>query len=83
MIFFDVHGLLIRRVTPVRRGVALQLWNGERWVPYTDVDAVLRHGLRLTEGAATTLLQKARGQFGTATPLSEKEARVALWTPSV
>ena len=39
--FYDVRGVLVRRCEPVRRGIALEYWDGETWLPYADVDAVL------------------------------------------
>jgi hypothetical protein len=76
--FYAVDRSLIRRRTPVRRGISLQLWNGDHWVPYAQVDAVLRHGHRLTEAQALLLLHETRGRIETLVPLSDHEARAAL-----
>ena len=76
--FYSVGGLLVRRRTPVRHGISLQVWNGDHWVPYANVDAVLRHGRPLTEGQALALLHEARDRIGSLARLSDHEARVAL-----
>ena len=81
MNFYGVGGLLVRRRTPVRRGVALEMWNGDRWVPYADVDAVLRHGCRLTEPQALALLHQSRDRIGSTARLSDQQAHQALRAP--
>jgi hypothetical protein len=78
MSFFDVAGLLVRRWVPAQRRKALEVWNGEGWAPYSDVDNVLRHGQRLTEERALALLQETR--MGTLARFSDEEARFALQT---
>ena len=80
MNFYDVGGLLVRRWTPVRKGTSLEVWNGDSWVPYSDVDAVLRHGHRLTDARALALLEETRDRKALAR-LPEKEARTALRAP--
>ena len=81
MNFYGVRGLLVRRRTPVRRGVALEMWNGDRWVPYTDVDAVLRHGCRLTEAQALAMLQQSGDRVASTSRLSDQQAHQALRAP--
>jgi len=76
--YFGVSDLLVRRRVPVRQGVSLEVWNGDHWVPYTDVDSVLRHGRPLTETQALALLQESRSQIETSARLSDHEAQVAL-----
>jgi hypothetical protein len=76
--FYDVGGLLVRRLVPAQRGRVLEVWTGEGWAPYSDVDNVLRHGLPLTEERALALLQETR--MGTLAHFSHEEARVALQT---
>ena len=80
MNFYDVGRLLIRRRTPSRRGVSLEAWDGHWWVPYSDVDAVLRHGYQLTAERALALLHDTRDRMALAR-LSDDEARTALHAP--
>lgn len=77
MPLYDVRGVLVRRVTPMR-GISLERWNGEDWLPYSKVEAVLRFGVRLTDTQAIALLSESRNRLGTLSPLSDKEARRAL-----
>ena len=81
MNFYDVRGVLVRRRMPVRRGVSLERWNGEDWLPYSDANAVLRYGVRLTDAQAMALLSETRNRVGTLPQLSDTEARRALHAP--
>jgi hypothetical protein len=65
----------------VRRGIVLELWDGEDWSPYADVDAVLRFGFRLTEEKALALLHETRNCLETLPRLSDFEARTTLLVP--
>jgi hypothetical protein len=78
MHFYDVGGLLVRRWVPAQRRFAMEVWNGDGWAPYPDVDNVLRHGQRLTEGQALSLLHETRDRMGNLARFSDEEARVAL-----
>jgi hypothetical protein len=77
--FYDVDGVLIRRWTPMWKGLCLDLWDGDRWVPYSDVDAVLRHGYRLTDASAIALLHEIRDRRRLA-HLPDTQARLLLHT---
>ena len=81
MNFYGVGGLLVRRWTPVRRGVALEMWNGDHWVPFANVESVLRHGGPLTEDQALVLLHEARNRIEMLTRFSDRDARIALRAP--
>ena len=76
--FYSVGGRLVRRWVPALRRIALEVWNGDGWAVYPDVDSLLRHGHRLTDEQALTLLQETRAGMGTLSPLSREEADVAL-----
>lgn len=78
MHFYEVGGFLVRRWVPGRRRKVMEVWNGDGWAPYPDVDEVLRHGLRLTEAQALALLHKTRHRCESLVPFPEEEARVAL-----
>ena len=79
MNFYDVHGVLVRRRVSARpKGMSLDLWNGEDWRPYSQVDAVLRYGLRLTEQEATALLHRTHNEIETLARLSDAQARAVL-----
>ena len=78
MNFYDVRGLLVRRWMPAQRRKAMEVWNGDNWAPYPDVDNVLRHGQRLPEIRALALLQETRDHMGTVARFSDEEAGVAL-----
>ena len=58
--------------------VPLEVWNGQEWLLYSEVDAVLRYGLRLTEAQAMALLHGARARIVPLPRLSDTEARIAL-----
>ena len=60
MKFYRFGGLLVRRRPPVRRGISLEVWNDGQWVPYADVDSVLRQGRPLTEAQAMLLMHEGR-----------------------
>jgi hypothetical protein len=76
--FFDVEGLLVRRWVPGQRRVAMEVWTGDGWTPYRDVDHLSRRGQRLTYDQALALLHAARERSGTLERLSDAEADVAL-----
>ena len=78
MHFFDVRGLLVRRWVPAQRRRAMEVWNGNGWAPYPDVDTLLRHGHRLTDVRALALLHETREHSGTLARFSDEEAGVAL-----
>jgi hypothetical protein len=79
--FYDVGGLLVRRAKRVSRGVYTEVWQGDGWVAYPDLNAVLRHGHRLTDADALALLLLKREQLPALTHLSDQEARAALRAP--
>jgi hypothetical protein len=63
---------------PAQRRKALEIWNGDGWAPYPEVDTLLRHGHRLTEDQALALLNDTRDRDGALSRLSAEEARAAL-----
>jgi hypothetical protein len=79
--FYDVRGVLVRRWEPVRHGICLERWDGKSWLPYPDLNEVLRHGYRLTDARALALLHETRNRIETLMGLSDKEARIALQAP--
>jgi hypothetical protein len=76
--FYDVGGLLIRRWVPAQRRVMLEVWSGDGWAPYPDVDQVSRHGSRLTDEQSLQALHETRARCGALPPLSDEEADRAL-----
>jgi hypothetical protein len=76
--FFEVEGLLVRRWVPGQRRLAMEVWTGEGWTVYADVDNVSRHGARLTHEQALALLQATRTRAGTLPAFAESEAETAL-----
>ena len=76
--FYDVQGLLVRRWVPGQRRLALEVWTGDGWARYADVDHVLRYGRRLTDVEALTLLIQIRGRNEALAHFSDDEARSAL-----
>jgi hypothetical protein len=77
--FYDVRGSLVRRGRALKRvGTPMERWSGADWQPYPEVDAVLRHGVRLTDAQAMTLLHETRDRIETLPCLSDSEARRAL-----
>ena len=80
MHFYDVGGRLVRRWMPAQRRRAMEIWNGDGWAPYKDVDTLLRHGNRLTEDQALALLNDTRDRGGALSRFSAEEARMALRT---
>ena len=78
MQFYEVDGVLVRRWVPAKRRRMMEVWMGDGWAPYTDVEQVLRFGNRLNEEEALWLLQETRALFGTFDRLSDEEARVGL-----
>jgi hypothetical protein len=81
MNFYDVGGHLVRRARRTRRGVCAEVWQGNEWVAYEDLNAVMRQGRRLTDPEALALLRQTPEQTPTLMPLSDQEARVALRAP--
>lgn len=78
MHFYDVGGLLVRRWVPPQRRMAMEVWTGDGWARFPDVDSVLRHGRRLTEALSVALLHETRDRLGTKPRFSDEEARFAL-----
>ena len=78
MHFYEVGGLLVRRWMPAQRRKLLEVWNGDGWAPYPEVDTLLRHGHRLTEEHALALLNATRDRNSALPKLSAEEARLAL-----
>ena len=78
MHFYDVGGLLVRRWMPARRRKAMEVWKGDGWAIYPDVDTLLRHGHRVTEEQAVALLHSTRDRTEGSRRFSDGEARVAL-----
>ena len=83
MNFFDLRGLLVRRAKRARREDSADVWQEGAWHPFSDLNALLRHGRRLTETEAISLLQRIHQQ--TPSPWlhhwSNDEARFALRRP--
>ena len=63
---------------PAQRRKMLEAWNGDGWVPYPEVDTLLRHGHRLTEEEALALLNATRDRNSALPRFSAEEARQAL-----
>ncbi len=78
MHFYDVGGVLVRRWVPAQRRIAMEMWNGEGWTAYPDVDALLRHGRRLTEVEALAAIHGTRDRRGTLPRFTDDQARAAL-----
>jgi len=76
--FFEVEGALVRRWVPGQRRIAMEVWNGDGWMAYSDVDNVSRRGERLNHEQALTLLHRVREGAGAWARLSDEEAGVAL-----
>jgi hypothetical protein len=79
--FYDVDGSLVRRAKHLRRGVGAEVWQGDGWVAYPDLNAIMRQGHRLTDEDAIALLKVTRTRVNTLAPLSDEEARAALRAP--
>jgi hypothetical protein len=79
--FYDVDGSLVRRARRLRRGVGAEVWQGDGWVAYPDLNAILRQGHRLTDDDAIALLRVTRARVDRLTPFSDEEARAALRAP--
>jgi hypothetical protein len=58
MHFYEVNGLLIRDWVREQRPRIIEIWQDNRWVPFPDVDHVLRHGRRLTDTEAHAMLDR-------------------------
>jgi hypothetical protein len=56
----------------------MEVWNGDGWAPYPDLDNVSRRGRRLSDEQALALLHEARERTGALARLSDEEAGVAL-----
>lgn len=76
--FYDVGGRLVRQWIPARRRKMLEVWNGDGWTPYPDLDEVLRHGVRITDIQALGLVRSARDRDESWTRLNDEEARAVL-----
>ena len=76
--FYDVGGRLVRRWVPGQRRVTLEVWSGDGWAPFPDVDRVSRHGHRIADAEALPLLHATRRRAGTFPDLSDEDARAAL-----
>jgi hypothetical protein len=76
--FYEVGALLVRRWVPAQRRRTMEVWNGDGWAPYSDVDHVLRYGRLVTEVQALAFLHETRDRLGTLARLSDEEARIAL-----
>jgi hypothetical protein len=63
---------------PAQRRKMMEVWNGDGWSPYPEVDTLLRHGLRLTEEQALVLLNTTRDRVGFLPGFSAEDARLAL-----
>jgi hypothetical protein len=79
--FYEVDGALVRRAKRLRRGVGAEVWQGDGWAAYPDLNALMRQGHRLTDADALALLRVTRARVDTLTPLSDDEARAALRAP--
>jgi len=78
--FYSLGDNLVRRPTVVRPGIALEVWNGDAWVPYRRRESVVRHREPLTKAQAVAVLHEVRYRVGLA-ELSDREARSALQSP--
>ena len=76
--FYDVGGLLVRRWVPAKHRVTLEVWSGDSWSPYPDVDNVSRHGHRITDVQSLVVLHRTRAGTGSFPPMSDDEASIAL-----
>jgi hypothetical protein len=76
--FYEIEGLLVRRWVPAGRRVGLEVWKGDGWARYPDVEHLLRYGRRLNEAEALALLQKTRDRTAGLAAFSNEEARLAL-----
>jgi hypothetical protein len=76
--FYDVEKLLVRRWVPAQRRMAMEVWNGDGWAPYPDLDNVSRRGLRLSDDQALALLHETRAREAGLSRFSEEEADAAL-----
>jgi hypothetical protein len=83
MNFYNVGGFLVRRAKRARRKETADVWQGDAWHPFLDLSALLRHGHRLTETEAITLLQRIHQQNPSPSlpHWSNDEARLALRRP--
>jgi hypothetical protein len=63
---------------PAQRRKLMEVWNGDGWAPYPDVDTLLRHGHRLTDEQALILLNDTRDRNGALPGFSAEEAHLAL-----
>ena len=77
MHFYNVRGLLIRRWVPAGRRMSLEVWTGDGWAPFPEVDDLLRFGVRLTDGDARALLHESR-RIASLPALIDAEAEIAL-----
>jgi hypothetical protein len=76
--FFEVDGLLVRRWVPAGRRKGLEVWDGEHWATFGDVDQLLRHGVRLSEDSALALFHAVCDRKDGARHFSDDEGRRML-----
>jgi hypothetical protein len=63
---------------PAQRRKSLEVWSGDGWMPYPEVDTLLRHGIRLTEDQALALLNLVRDRLGSLSTFTPEDGRTAL-----
>ena len=56
MHFYEVNGLVVRDWVQEQRPRIVEVWQGSRWVPFSDIDHILRHGRLLTQAEAHAML---------------------------
>jgi hypothetical protein len=76
--FHEVDGRLIRQWVPAQRRQTMEIWMGDGWAPYSDVEHVARYGRRVSYVEAIALLHDARDLHGAVRRFSDDEARAAL-----
>jgi len=81
MNFYDLGGVLVRRAKRARRTEAAEAWQDDSWHLFEDLNALLRHGHRLTETDAVLLLHRTRRRDSSLPQWSDDEARLALRAP--
>jgi hypothetical protein len=79
--YYEVDGFLVRRAKRLRRGVGAEVWQGDGWAAYPDLNAILRQGHRLTDADAIALLRVTRARVDSLPPLSDEEAHTVLRAP--
>jgi hypothetical protein len=56
----------------------MEVWSGDGWANYADVDNVPRRGVRVDHERALVLLHSVRDASGTLTRFTAEEAATAL-----